>query len=121
MTLERATTPVRACRRRLAVGEDALVVEEDGPPLRREARSPRRTRGRPSPWLFLTSAVFWSGLAAASWIVGMDLVFTIGCAAAGAAWFWASWYARRHANDPLPPGRGASSRWFGGRPDERWH
>jgi hypothetical protein len=66
-------------------------------------------------------ALFASGLAAAAWILGMDLVFSIGWTVVTAGWFWASWYARRHANDPLPPRRGATSRWGGGRPDERWH
>ena len=61
-------------------------------------------------------AVFASGLAAASWILGENLVFSIGWTVAAAGYFGTSWYARRHANAPLRPGRGATSRWGGGDP-----
>ncbi|MGZ4624188.1 MAG: hypothetical protein ACXVX3_06565 [Blastococcus sp.] len=85
------------------------------------APSPRRTRGRPSPWLYLTLAVVATGLAAAQWIVGQGIFISVTWTVAAAAYFWASWHAWRHARDPLPPGRAATSRWGAGRPDERWH
>jgi hypothetical protein len=96
------------------------VVEEEPLRLGEPGRSLRRTRGRPSPWLFLTLAMLWTGLAASCWILGEDLPLSIGSTVLAVAYFWMSWHARRHANDPLRPGRGATSRWGAGRPDERW-
>jgi hypothetical protein len=64
--------------------------------------------------------VFNGGLAAASWIFGHGLLLPIAWTVAAVAYFSASWSAWRHAYDPLPPGRRATSRWGGGRPDERW-
>jgi threonine/homoserine/homoserine lactone efflux protein len=66
-------------------------------------------------------AVFWSCLAAASWLFGTHPVIAVLATVAGACYFWVSWSAWRHAHEPLPPGRGSTSRWGGGRPDERWH
>jgi len=46
-------------------------------------------------------AMLWTGLAAASWVLGKDLPFSIGLTALAVAYFWLSWHARRPANDPF--------------------
>jgi hypothetical protein len=96
-------------------------VEEDGDVAADgQAGSPRRRRG-PSPWLNLVIAVFWSGLGISSWITEgprfSSIVWTVG----GVAFFLLSWYQWRHPKDPSRPVRGGTSRWAGGRPEERWH
>jgi hypothetical protein len=111
---------VRTCRTRQPASHHVEVVKDDGVPDKGQAPLPRRTRGRPSPWVPLTLAVFFGCLATASWFLGESLLLSITWTVGAACLFGASLYARRHANDPLPPGRGDTSRWGGGRPDERW-
>jgi hypothetical protein len=86
----------------------------------RQAASHRRTPGRPSPRLLLILAVVFGGLAVASWIMGQGVLLSGAWTLSAASYSVASWHARRHAMDPLPPGRGRTSRWGAGRPEERW-
>jgi hypothetical protein len=53
------------------------VVKGDRVPGERQAASPRRTPGRPSPWLLLTLAVVFGGLAVASWIIGQSVLLSV--------------------------------------------
>jgi hypothetical protein len=83
-------------------------------------RLPAVARGRPSPGLLLTLGVVFGGLAVASWVMGQSVLLSVAWTLSAVSYSVASWHARRSATDPLPPGRGRTSRWSGGRPDERW-
>jgi hypothetical protein len=67
----------RTCCARQPVGHHAQVVKGDRVPGERHAASPRRTPGRPSPWLLLTLAVVFGGLAVASWIIGQSVLLSV--------------------------------------------
>jgi hypothetical protein len=96
-------------------------VEEDGVVAASgQAKSPRRNRG-PRPWVYLIPAVFWSGLAAASWVAGGHLFESIAWTVGGVAFFLLSWYQWRHPKVLSRSVRDSTSRWGGGRPEERWH
>jgi hypothetical protein len=83
----------------LLVGEHGLAMEEKRRRVASEqARPPRRMRGRPSPWLAPTMAVWWTGMATAGWILGADLPPSIGMTVAAVA-FGASWRGGGPAQD----------------------
>lgn len=68
----------------------------------------------------LVVAVLFGGLAVGSWTIGQPVPLSIAYTVTAACYAGASWQAWRHANDPLPPSPGSTSRWGPGRPEERW-